>query len=186
MIRVLYVLAAALLTGVLIHIGTIFALPYYSINDIWHRVLTMGPMHRVLVISDPHEAVALSDDLDPTFVYGLCRTDISGAPIAMKGDLQTDFWSLNYLDRYGRSQYSLTNEVSGPNINVILGTKGQYRLLSERRDLIDDTTIVIQANDDKGLLLLRGFVDDEKERARLTEAMRLVSCEPLWETEAGQ
>ncbi len=186
MIRILYVLAAAILTGGLIHVGTIFAIPYYSINDIWHRVLTMGPMHRVLVISDPHEAVALSADLDPTFVYGLCRTDIAFAPIAMKGKLQTDFWSLNYLDRYGRSRYSLTNEVSGPNINVILGTKGQYRLLSERRDLIDETTIVIQADDDKGLLLLRGFVQDETERALLAESMRQVSCVPLWESEADQ
>ena len=181
MIRVLFVLTAALLTGTIIHIGTIFAIPYYSVNDIWHRVLSLGPLHRVLTISDAHEAVALSRDLDPAFVYGICRTDVARAPVLMKGNLQSDFWSLNYLDRRGRSQFSLTNEVSGPEINVVLATKGQQRLLTERPDLLDETAIAVQANDNQGLLLLRAFVHSESDRGLLADAMRKVSCDLLWE-----
>ena len=61
MIRVFYITAAAILTGAIIHILTIFAIPYYSINDIWHRVLAIGPLHRILTLSDPHQMIALSD-----------------------------------------------------------------------------------------------------------------------------
>ena len=84
----------------------------------------------------------------------------------MKGYLPTDFWSLNYLDRQGRSQFSLTNEVSGPNINVVLATQGQQRLMTEQPDLLDDTAITIRAGEDRGLLLLRAFVDSETERQK--------------------
>ncbi|WP_146006460.1 DUF1254 domain-containing protein [Cohaesibacter celericrescens] len=180
MIRLAFILGAALLMAVIIHIATIFAIPYNSQNDVWHRMLSLGPLHRIHTVSDPKEAIALSQDLDPAFAYGICRVDLTDAPILLKGNLTGDFWSLNYLDRQGRSQFSVTNQISGPVINVVLATRGQQRLLSERPDLIEDTTIIISATENQGLLLLRAFVASERNRSATADAISALSCGPLW------
>ena len=179
MIRIAFVLFAAIFTGAIIHIGTIFAIPYFAQNDIWHRALSLGPLHRVHTIAEPQAAIALSRDLDPLFSYGFCRADVSASPVVMRGTLPADFWSLNYLDRQGRSQFSLTNQISGPNIHIVLATKGQQRLLAERPDLIEETAIVISAEGDQGLLVLRAFVSSERGRQKIVEAIERLSCTPL-------
>ena len=180
MIRVVLIFFSALLAGAIIHIATIFAIPFFAEGDIWHRALALGPLHKIHTVSDPHEAVILSPDLDPTFAYGVCRVDVGAAPTLLKGQLPGDFWSLNYLDRRGRSQFSLTNQISGPKLNIVLATKGQQRLLSERPDLIDETTIVITASEQQGLLLVRAFVASERDRAKTADAIGRLSCGPLW------
>ena len=181
MTRLIYVLVAALLTGVIIHIGTIFTIPYFTTNDSWHRALALGPLQQVHVIADPRQALALSSDLDPTFVYGLCRTDVSEAPVSLMGHIPSDFWSLDYIDRHGRSQFSLTNQISGPAVKIVLATKGQQRLIAERPDLVDETSIVISATEGRGLLLLRAFVSSERERNRIASALSALTCKPLWD-----
>ncbi|WP_316858054.1 hypothetical protein [uncultured Cohaesibacter sp.] len=181
MIRTILLICAALTTAAIIHIGTIFSLPYFAKNDIWHKVLELAPLNRVYVISSPTEAVKVSADLDPAFAFGLCRVDVSAAPMLMKGTFANDFWSLDYVDQMGRSQFSLTNQISGPKLNAVLATKGQQRLLSERPDLIDETTIVITATDSKGILLVRAFIASERDRPPTARSLDRVLCKPLWD-----
>nr|WP_321457702.1 DUF1254 domain-containing protein [uncultured Cohaesibacter sp.] len=180
MIREALVFFAALIVAAIIHIATIFALPYFAENDIGHRALQLGPLNRVHVISDPVEATELSADLDPTFAYGLCRADVSNSPVMLKGRLPSDFWSLDYVDQRGRSQFSLTNQISGSNVNAVLATKGQQRLISEQPDLVDETAIVISATHPKGILLVRVMVSSERDRSDIAQAIQNLSCKPLW------
>ncbi|WP_321339031.1 hypothetical protein [uncultured Cohaesibacter sp.] len=180
MIREVLVFFAALIVAAIIHIATIFALPYFAENDLWHKIQALGPAHEMYVLSDPKEAIKLSDDLDPTFAYGLCRSDVSDAPVLLKGSLPSSFWSLDYVDRNGRSQFSLTNQISGSHLNVVLATRGQQRLLSERPDLTDETAIVISTSGEKGILVVRALVVSERDRSNIATALGKLSCGPLW------
>ena len=186
MIRLFLILFASIVAGGIVHIATIFAIPYYSTNDIWHRILSLGPLYKVLTISDPKASIEISKDLDPTFSYGFCRADVTSAPVLLKGTLPIDFWSLNYIDHLGRSQFSMTNQISGVDINIVLATKGQQRLLQERPELVDDTAIVITATNNKGILVLRSFIETERERERTTEAMRRLSCKTIWDPDSSE
>ncbi|WP_119308433.1 DUF1254 domain-containing protein [Cohaesibacter haloalkalitolerans] len=186
MIRETLIFFAALVVGAIIHIVTIFALPYFAENDIWNRVLQIGPVHTVHVISNPKQALDLSGDLDPTFAFAICRTDVSQAPVLFKGRIPSDFWSLDYVDRNGRSQFSLTNQISGSTLNVVLATKGQQRLMSERPDLVDETAIVISATEDKGFLLVRALVASERDRDMIANGLSHAACSPLWTEETFQ
>ena len=132
------------------------------------------------IIATPQDAMALSADLDPTFTYGLCRTNVSNAPVLLKGTIPSSFWSLNYVDRNGRSQFSLTNQISGTSLNVVLATRGQQRLLAERPDLTDETAIVITASEDKGILVVRALVASERDRSNISNGLSQLSCAPLW------
>ena len=180
MIRIILVILAALLTGAIIHISTIFAIPHFSTNDIWHRVMALGPIHRIITIKDQKEAITLSEDLDPFFVYGICRTDVQIVPTLLSGRIPGDFWSLNYVDRVGQSQFSLTNQNAESDVSIVLATRGQQRLLSEQPGLIKETAIVINATDPLGLLLLRVFIASEQERKRVADAINRLECVPLW------
>nr|WP_319516491.1 hypothetical protein [uncultured Cohaesibacter sp.] len=180
MIRETLVFFAALIVAAIIHIATIFALPYFAENDLWHKVQALGPVHEMYVLSNPKDAINLSVDLDPTFAYGLCRTNVSDAPVLLKGSLPSNFWSLDYVDRNGRSQFSLTNQISGSNLNVVLATRGQQRLLAERPDLTDETAIAISATGDKGILVVRAMVASERDRSNIASALETLSCGPLW------
>ncbi|WP_319529379.1 hypothetical protein [uncultured Cohaesibacter sp.] len=184
MIRILFIILAALITAVVIHIVTIFSIPYNSVNDIWHKSVQLGPVHKIFTIRNPKDAVNLSSDLDPLFAYGICRAEVADTPIGLKGQLPTDFWSLDYVDSLGRSQFSLTNQTSGPRVNIVLASRGQQRLLAERPDLIDDTSIVISATEDRGLLVLRAFVASERKRDMIADAISQLSCSPLWDAES--
>nr|WP_321463363.1 hypothetical protein [uncultured Cohaesibacter sp.] len=183
MIREALVFCAALIVAAIIHIATIFALPYFAENDLWHKLLALGPMHKIHIISDPDKALSFSKDLDPGFAYGLCRTDVSNAPVLFKGTLPSSFWSLDYIDRNGRSQFSLTNQISGSKLNVVLATTGQQRLLAERPDLTDETAIVVTAKQNKGILAVRALVNSERDRGNIAEALGQLSCGPLWNEE---
>ncbi|SNY92787.1 Uncharacterized membrane protein [Cohaesibacter sp. ES.047] len=184
MIRFGFVILAALIAAVVIHIATIFSIPYNSVNDVWHKALQLGPVHKVFTISDPKAATNLSRDLDPLFAYGICRADVTSAPIALKGQVPSDFWSLNYVDSLGRSQFSLTNQTSGSRVNIVLASPGQQRLLAERPDLIDDTSIIISSTEDRGLLVLRAFVASEQKRDMIADAISALTCSPLWDPQS--
>ena len=181
MIRLGFITLAAIVTGLIIHIAIIFAVPYFASNDVWHRVLAFGPQNTVHTIDDPQAAIAISEDFDPSFVYGVCRTDVSEAPTTLRGIVPSDFWSLAYLDRWGRVQFSLTNQISGPNVNFVLATRGQQRLIDERPNLIDATSVVISATSDQSILLLRVFVGSERDRERVASAVTRLDCDPLWD-----
>ncbi len=182
--RLLFVVAAAILTACVIHIVSIFLVPKFATKSVWHRSLALGEAHQMQVLGDPFKARDVFPELDPTFAYGVCRVSIDSAPVHLSGVLGNRFWSLNYLDPNGRSQFSLTNQISGSELNVVLASKGQLRLLAEKPDLTSDTAVTITAVSDDALLFLRAFVEQESERAETEAAIKALKCEHLWPVQA--
>ena len=53
MIREILVFLAALIVAAIIHIATIFALPFFAENDLWHKVAALGGNHQMHIIATP-------------------------------------------------------------------------------------------------------------------------------------
>lgn len=181
MIRLIYVLLAALVTALIIHIVTIFAVPHMAVNDVWNRSSYVAGIGELHVISSTKDGLETFPELDPSFAYAMCRVDVAQAPAVLSGALDGGFWSLAYFDMKNRIQFSLTNQISGSDVQVVLASKVQQRLLSERRDLVDDTAVIITATEPQGLLVLRAFVEQETEREAVVASLNALNCSPLWE-----
>lgn len=183
MIRTLYVILAALFAAVVIHIITILAVPNMAVNDVWNRSMRTANLGQLHILETAKDVLDDFPELDPAFSYAMCRVDVSKAPAQLTGTLGSGFWSLAYFDIKNRIQFSLTNQISGREVQVVLANKVQQRLLSERRDLVDDTAVIITANEDQGLLVLRAFVEQETERKAIARSLSKLDCSPLWESQ---
>lgn len=186
MIRTLYVLLAALFAAIIIHIITILAVPNMAVNDVWNRSIRTANLGQLHILETAKDVLDDFPELDPTFSYAMCRVDVSKAPAQLTGTLGSGFWSLAYFDIKNRIQFSLTNQISGREVQVVLANKVQQRLLSERRDLVDDTAVIITAKEDQGLLVLRAFVEQETEREAIARSLSKLDCSPLWESQIEQ
>ncbi|HAT87812.1 MAG TPA: hypothetical protein DCS30_18880 [Rhizobiales bacterium] len=186
MIRTLYVVLAALFAAIIIHIITILAVPNMAVNDVWHRNVRTASLGQLHIIKTAKDVLDDFPELDPAFAYAMCRVDVSNVPAQLTGSLDSGFWSLAYFDVKNRVQFSLTNQISGRDVQVVLANKVQQRLLSERRDLVDDTAVVITAKEDQGLLVLRAFVEQETERNAIARSLSKLDCSPLWESQVEQ
>ncbi|MCT4654850.1 MAG: hypothetical protein N4A65_03460 [Cohaesibacter sp.] len=182
MIRTLYVLLAALFTAAIIHIVTIFLVPSMAVQGIWQRSAKAAPEGSIHIMSSAQQALSTFPELDPAFAYAFCRMDISQAPARLSGSVDSSFWSLAYIDEKDRIQYSLTNQISGSDLQVVLANRVQQRQLSDRQDLVDDTAVIITATGNKGLLFLRAFVGQESKREHLIASLKALDCQPLWDT----
>lgn len=181
--RTVFVILAGILAAAIIHIIAIFAVPIVAPNDLWHRSVELGEAQKFHLLDDMGKSDALFPNLDPAFAYGFCRADISSAPIHLSGRLASDFWSMSYIDAKGRSHFSLTNQISGPELNVVLATRGQQRLISEKPDLLKEGAVIITAKSDKGMLVLRNFISRMSEHKRIRDAMSKIECRALWPAE---
>lgn len=183
--RLAFLLVAATLCAAVIHIIAILAVPQFARDDAWSRSKAIGGAFQTHFLGDQKQALEIFPGLDPQFAYGLCRVSVAEAPAHLHGSLGNRFWSVSYLDPRGRHQYGLTNQISGSELDVVLATKGQQRLISEQPDLVKDTTVTITAKGEEGFLFLRLFVGQKGERQTSEAAIKALDCEPLWSISSG-
>ncbi|MCV6601878.1 MAG: DUF1254 domain-containing protein [Cohaesibacter sp.] len=186
MIRLLYVILAALFTAIIIHIVTIIFVPAMAVNDVWHRNMRVAALGELHILPSASDALDDFPKLDPAFAYAMCRVDVSKAPVRLSGTLNSGFWSLAYYDMKNRIQFSLTNQISGRDVRIVLANKVQQRLLTKRRDLVDETAVIITAKDTQGLLVLRAFIERETERDDIVRSLSGLECSALWQPDQNQ
>ena len=179
--RTVFVVLAAILTAAIIHILAVFAVPHFAQNDVWHRSQALGPANAIHLLGNQQAALEIFPELDPSFTYAFCRVSVAETPVHLHGTLSNRFWTLTYLDPKGRHQYGVTNQISGEELDIVLATKGQQRLIAETPDLIQETTIKISATDTEGLLFLRVFIEHESQREDAIASLKSLKCENLWE-----
>lgn len=180
MIRFALIVLAALILGGIIHIMTVLSVPEFASQDLWHRASTLqSEPFEMMVLDDPSSSIKQFPGLDPSFVYGLCLADVKNGPVQMKGDMGDAFWSLSYIDVHSRVQFSLSRGTSSRELNVVLSSKAQQRLLAEQPGLVDETSIFITAKDSKGLLVVRQFVGRESDRADRARKLGQLRCKPV-------
>jgi uncharacterized membrane protein len=175
--RLLLWLAAGVLLGLAIHIAVILTLPALATKTLWSRVAApLAPNHVELL---PAVAAGAANPLglDPLLSYAVCRINLSAGPGIVNGTLPDAAWSIAVLDPAGTVVYSTTNSHEiGKNLNVGIFNAGQTRLLAEQKIDVADGLLIIGADTDDVLVVVRLAPPQPAVRSRLEQMLGKISC----------
>ncbi|WP_417580328.1 hypothetical protein [Pelagibacterium sp.] len=180
MIRLLFWILGGVVLGGLIHLVVILTLPDAAVRDVWHRLEALAPLETVVVLSD----LAPGDDnpmgLDPELLYGLCRLELGDGPGIVNGELPLAFWSVAVFNRDGHVIYATTNRSgSGNLLDMGLFNPAQTRLLAEQRFEIDEGLLIVEAQGNDVLVVVRLAPPHPAMRARYREQLAQLSCSTI-------
>ncbi|KKB09027.1 DUF1254 domain-containing protein [Devosia chinhatensis] len=179
MIRTAIWLLGGLLLGGVIHIVTILALPSLAEDTSWTRIEDYEASNRILILPAVVPGAANPLRLDPDLSYGICRVDLDEGPAYLSGVLPDAFWSVAIYDRSGIVTYSTTNRDGiGQNVDIGIFNADQTRLLAQQQIDIAEGLLVVEAQSDDLLIVVRLSPPHEIMRPRFDAALSQITCGP--------
>jgi uncharacterized membrane protein len=172
----LWILGGLVLGGI-IHIVVILLLPALSANAAWDRVAALTPDSATQVLA----AVAADQPnplrLDPEMAYAVCRLDLNKGPGTVAGTLPQAFWSVAVYGRNGTVVYSTTNHDSTSNmLDLGLFNAAQTRLLAEQKLDVAEGLLIVEAQQDELMVVVRLAPPHPAMRARYEKALAGLKC----------
>lgn len=163
---------AALVIAVIVHVGTVSAIPQFIMSTALPRMGTVNAIHHgVRVDSDSRGVVRPSPDL----LYSSCPYDLSKGPLLVRATIPAGtYWSVsafdentdNFFVRNDRQSRSRTIEF------IVTGPLPSNTPLPPRDEIVLSPTL-------KGLILFRTLVSDDNDLARVDAVRRQATCETV-------
>ena len=168
-----FTLAVLLLAGI-VHVATILLIPSYAVADGWSRLAAAAGQTRFAEIrADASDQEAIPG-LDPLFVHGACRLDLSDTPAALSFSAGERFWSLALYDPAGTVVFSLNDRTSTEGaLDMLVVDPAENAELRENPSRGNDQTIVVESPSDDLVALVRLYAPTANSR---TEAKRIVAA----------
>lgn len=163
--------AATVIVATLVHMGSMYELP---------RVLTaralarMGPPNTMQFPPRPSETARVVVRPSPDLLYAACPFDLSKGPLKVTSPVpHSTYWSMSAFDSAANNFFVHDGiQIAGDTIEIVALRRGVA--LPRLGDAAE--RIVLFAPTDKGLFLLRLFIDDEKHLAALDALRRQAAC----------
>lgn len=172
----LWVLAGLVLGGI-IHIVVILAMPALAATQAWDRVMALGADKGVVVLPQVKPGADNPLRLDPELAYAACQIDLSKGPGTMTGSLPQSFWSVAIYNEAGNVTFATTNRDGiGNALDLGIFNAAQTRLLAEQTLDIDDGLLIVEADADKVMVIIRLAPPMPENRARYEAALAGLKC----------
>jgi len=167
-------LAATLATALLVHFGTLYALP----RLVMRRALkTMGEANSMHFGTRPTAASRVVVRPSPDILYAICPFDLSSGPLRVIASVpHSTYWSVSAFDAATNNFFVRNDrEVTGDSIELLLVRRGQTLRLSDNAL----QRVMVFAPSKRGLLLFRTVIDDDRHLSALEALQRQDRCETV-------
>jgi uncharacterized membrane protein len=115
--------------------------------------------------------------LDPELAYAVCRLDLRQGPGTVAGRLPQVFWSVAVYGRNGTVVYSTTNRDSTTTLlDLGLFNPAQTRLLAEQKLDVAEGLLIVEAQEDDLMVVVRLAPPHPAMRARYEQALSALKC----------
>lgn len=172
----LWVLAGVVMGGI-IHIAVILALPALATEGLWSRVNALGAASRTVVLGAAKAGEPNPLRLDPELTYAVCEIDLRKGPGLLRGTLPAAFWSVAVYAPNGAVMYSTTNRDGiGTSLELGIFNAAQTRLLAEQKLDVAQGLLIVEANSDDILAVVRLAPAHQAMRARYEQALSGLTC----------
>ena len=152
-----FVMGTALLAGA-VHIIVILLVPYLAQTDGWSRLAAHAGENAFAELPVGGSDEGRVAGLDPLFVNGACRVDLSDAPAGIAVDARDRFWSLALYDPQGTIIFSLNDRTAVQGrLDMIVLDPVQNAQLRETPTVEIERTIVVESPSDDLIAILRLF-----------------------------
>ena len=174
----------AFLVGILflagtIHIGAILLVPIMAKSDGWSRLASFAGEDRFTEIPVVGTGAPSVLGLDPLFVNGACRVELSESPATITVEARDRFWSLALYDRNGTIVFSLNDRtaVEGRLDMVVVNPAQNAELLkSAPADL--QQSIVVEGKSHDLIAILRLFAPTAAAQVEARGIIAQAECVP--------
>lgn len=177
MIRTGLWILAGLVLGGIIHLVVILLLPALSPTGAWDRLNGPDTADGTQVLAATVAGQPNPLRLDPELTYAACRLDLSKGPGTVAGNLPQAFWSVAVYGRDGTVAYSTTNRDSTSNLlDLGLFNPAQTRLLAEQKLDVAEGLLIVEAQQDDLMVVVRLAPPHPAMRARYEKALAGLKC----------
>jgi uncharacterized membrane protein len=158
--RVFYLLSLGIILAGLVHISIVLLIPKLGTRDAWAFLSNRTDLFAFTRLK-PEESGSAITEVDPFFTYGVCRFELSEAPLKMEGPLTTTFWSASVFDENGSVIYSLNNRTAIDNkLDLLIVNPLQTLELQEAQPEDVESSVVIEAGIERGFVIIRVLEPD--------------------------
>lgn len=180
--RVIYVLLMGLVGAAIVHIAVLILVPSQSRNDVWSRLDRADADYRFQQVgataSNPDAALIRTPD--PLMPVAICRFNLMAGPVHIASSQRIPFWSLSVTNRRGQIVYSFNDRNSTDGVlDLVIATPLQLVELKKELPGELEGSILVEADLDAGMVILRGFSPDPSWRLQLMQFLDNARCSTL-------
>lgn len=168
---------AGLVTGGIIHLLTVFGIPWLAENDAWNRLKSQMPSN-TLAVYDEKSKFSLPF-ASPDVVHAYCLFDISERNVVVTSPLQDGPWSIAVSTRSGENFYVITGaDAKKSEIRIIIIPRDRLaqEASTEKTEEGEDQNIIVSPTA-TGIVAIRAPLRGESFRVPTVEALNQARCE---------
>jgi uncharacterized membrane protein len=171
-------LFGALFLAGIVHIVSIFAMPWLAPKDAFARMAAAAPVHQMTLLPDPTPQESAPFD-DPALVQGVCRYDLSQGRLRLRANLPPDeLLLMSFHGRQGQVYYSMTDRsATRGSLDVLILTRPQLDIVEandKEDELPQDLRIIAPTLE--GFILLRALSERPSLRDEARQRISAVTC----------
>ncbi|WP_275789642.1 DUF1254 domain-containing protein [Pararhizobium gei] len=175
----LFAILVGLVGAALLHIVIILALPRFTGQDAYSRVLGLYEMDSFFPLTNEPGATGLAND-DPFLRVAVCGFSVSTSPARFVAKGSVPFWSLSIYDADSNEIFSMNDQTAvNGNLDLVLATPIQLVDLRKSPPEALAQSIMVEMPNEEGYAVLRALAPtpsfEEPARNFLSES----SCEPF-------
>jgi uncharacterized membrane protein len=175
-------LAAALFSGLVVHLLIILAMPHYASKDAYARLSSLGPAGQLTLLPQAEPQHESRPFIDPNMIEAVCPYDLSSGPYRIATNVSGDgLLSLAFLSRKSQIFYSMTDRSAlRGRIDIALMTQSQSDA-AEAND-VDDAPpqeLRLVAPTRQGIIVARALVERRGEVDSARARLEALACGPV-------
>lgn len=175
MARLIYILCAGLVGGLLVHLLIVFIIPATSAQTAWAVVNEAVDPLEVLSVSEADSA----EDIGYTRT-ALCRFDLADGAFSLKANGASPFWSVAVHNSSGEVLFSANDRiVSADGLELVVANQSQIRTIRQEVPDVVANSIIVGVDDDLGFALLRVFEPNDSYRPVSQDLINSANCSYL-------
>jgi uncharacterized membrane protein len=161
LIRWLGWIAAGILLGGIAHLATVLLLPVAATRDAYARLQPVTETNKVTLLPQPSPGGALLPFMDPAFATGVCRYDLTLAPVKLQLLVSPAYTAVSFYTRRGHAFYAINDRAAGRRtIELELMTTQQRGQVQEDEEVTAADRLIVESPTETGLILLRALAPE--------------------------
>jgi uncharacterized membrane protein len=177
MIRLVVWTVVGLLIGLVVHLGTLLALPQIAKRTAFQRIEAFAPVGNFRTFPPPLPGDDLLPLPDPAFRQAVCRFDLAKGPVHVRAPLTDAFFSVSFYTTQGLNFYALTDRAAPEGV-IELTIYTALQLAEVRASEGPDTpeALRVEAPENQGIIMLRALVANATLAAAVEKTIGQASC----------
>ena len=169
----LWTLLATLLFGLAVHLAVVAYIPYKAMDTVMNVRFKELPRN-AMVFSPPTTVESRNVPRpSPDILYSVCVYDVSRKPLLITCPLPHGYWSASFYADNTDNFFAINDmQVKSNPVKLLLIGKNST-------ESVAGDAIVVRAQSDKGLVLVRMLVLDDKSLPALIDVQQKATCRQL-------